>query len=183
MMKMLAFVLAATACGAPKRAAVPVSEAPTFHLDIDDAHAEFDAPGWSLLPGRKTTDRVVLVRPGQRELAIAVWIEVADPGETVEEVVVHWAKLLLSIPAAYVPTGSDSAARVSDEEAMFTVRGVDERGRKMSSICRIKLISGHGEAVWAIIYTAGLKEDAQMLSAEADRIIRTFHIVKPPSPK
>jgi hypothetical protein len=177
--------LAVMACAStPKRRAAAANPGPTFQLGPpDEAHVAFDAPGWHRTPGEKgkaeEKDFIQLHWNDHKgDRAVAIWIKPADPGSTVEAAVSRFSAMLMAIPVLFSEPEAAPVQTLSDEEAIFTFRGVDSKSRKrMVAYCRVKLVSGHATAFWAMILVFGPETIAPQMTFEADALAKSLRVL------
>jgi len=170
-------------CAAPKRTAAPEASGPTFLLGAEAPYVALDAPGWHRTPGEGTDLLLLHWHDHKGDRGVAVWIKDADPGSTVEAAMTRFAAMLLAMPVLFSGVEASPVETRSDEEALFSFRGVDSKTKtRMLALCRVKLVSGHGTAYWAMILTYGSETLGPKMTFEADALARTLRILKPTTP-
>lgn len=177
------FVLALTACAAaPKRAAE--TPGPTFLLGAEPPYVALDAPGWHRSPGTEKDQMFLHWHDHKDTRVLAVWIKPADPGSTVEGAMTKFAAMIMAVPVLFSQVEATPVQTLSDEEATFGFRGVDSKtGTRMAALCRVKLVSGHGTAYWAMILTFAPETMAPRMLFDADMAAKNLRILAPIPPK
>jgi hypothetical protein len=146
-------------------------------LGAESPYVVFDAPDWHLEPGGNQLDQIVLHHGEHNGLGMAVWIDEANPGSTVEATNTQFGMMLLTAPLLFKIAEVSDPEYTSDEEAIFLIRGVDWRkGTKMVALCRVRIVSGHGKAYWVKMISFGPEERLSELSLGAYRILQSLHI-------
>lgn len=176
--------LAVAACAStPKPPAK--AERPVMRVVVakyDERPITFTVAGaWAPLPSPKGTSNIIVLQHlDERESAISVSYDSADPGSLVEEQVARWAQILLSGPMLYGVTDVSKPTILSDEDASFTFTGED-KGVPMASKFRVRLVSGHGESYWVAIVSVSPMATHEAAFKEVDRIAESLK-VHPVSP-
>ena len=176
--------LAVAACAStPKRPSARETSGPTFRLGAEAPFVAFDAAGWHRTPGEEKDFVQLHWHDHKADRAVAIWIKPADPGSTVEAAVTRFSAMLMAIPVLFSEPEAAPVEMLSDEEAIFTFRGVDSKTRKrMVAFCRVKLVSGHATAYWAMILIFGPESIAPRMTFEADALAKSLRIEPEPKP-
>ncbi len=153
-------------------------------LGAESPHVVFDAAGWHQEVDVTMPDQAILHHADHDGLGLAIWINEADPGSTVEATNERFAMMLLTAPILFKVVEVTPPERLSDEEAGFVIRGDEWRkGTKMVALCKVKIVSGHGVAYWAMMIVYGPEERISAMQVEMYRLAQSLQIEAPQTPK
>lgn len=174
----LAVLFFLLSCGAsaksPERAESALQD---VRLGTKSPYVVFDASGWHAEPGNTQADQVVLHDGEHTGFGMAVWIDDADPGETIEGANGQFGMMLMSAPLLFKIEEVSDPKIISDEESIFLIRGTDwKRGTKMIALCRVKIASGHGAAYWVKVLAFGPEERLSKLNLGVYRVLQSLRV-------
>lgn len=163
---------------APTGRAVTVAlgdDALTFRLSVD----------WVPLPRAPGEgDFTVLQHVRRGDAVIAVAVEPADPGSTVQDRTGRWAVRLLSNRTLYVPdVVLAKPTFASDEESSFSYGGASSKGIRMVSLCRIRLVGAGISDYWVAAFSSSPEDMQEETSQEVEEIVSSLQLkraVPPP---
>ncbi len=178
-------MLAFAACAAPTRARERATTGPQFvRLGTEDPHVVFDAAGWHQEVDVTLPNQAILHHADHDNVGLAVWIVEANPGETVEATNARFAMMLLSAPVLFEVIEVTPPELLSDEEAGFVIRGNDrQKGTKMVALCKVRIVSGHGVAYWAMMIVYGPEARISLMQLEMHRTADSLKIEASTNPK
>lgn len=173
-----AVLAALLSCGVSMK---PLERAETALQDVrlgtKAPYVAFDASRWHVEPGNTQADQIVLHDSDHAGLGLAVWIDDADPGATIEAASGQFGMMLMSAPLLFRIEEVSDPKIVSDEESIFVMRGTDwKRGMKMVALCRVKIASGHGAAYWVKLLAFGPEERLSSLNLGLYRVLQSLRI-------
>lgn len=154
----LTVLFLASAC-APRHSAdpapAPTGRAVTVALG-DDALTFRVSDAWVPLPQAPGEgDFTVLQHVRRGDTVIAVAVEPADPGSTVQDRTGRWAVRLLSNRTLYVPDVILAKPTfASEEESSFSYGGAASTGVRMVSFCRIRLVGAGISDYWVAAFSS-----------------------------
>jgi hypothetical protein len=181
----LALACLASCAAAPKAAARPVVRPPdpVLRLTADGPAVAYAVPeGWRAVPSEEEAGPIILVRPDRKDEAAAIVLEESGLDDKVEAVTAGWAMKAATLLNSFHVTDISQPQYVSDEDASFTVSGIDEDAKRpMLLYCRIRHVGNPTTDYWATVLMTGPAEDAKSLSDTAEQIAKSLQI-RAPSP-
>ncbi|MFA5854051.1 MAG: hypothetical protein WC866_03110 [Patescibacteria group bacterium] len=174
----LFLIFTALACGgSSKTAKHGETTSLSVRLGAQSPYIAFSAPDWHRDPGNAQPDQIVLHHSEHNGVGMALWVVDANPGSTVEATNTQFGMMLLTAPLLFKVTEVSDPEYLSDEEAIFLIRGTDwKKGTKMVALCRVKIVSGHGAAYWVKMITFGPEARLAQLGVATYRVLQSLHV-------